>query len=113
MTPTKKTYELSIAGVSFKLKTFQSEETVQELAELVDEKIAQAMAATKSGSLQNSAVIAALNIAEELILLKRMARSELERLEKKAVQLSSDIKDLGLPKQNILLKEPIDTALIS
>jgi len=36
-------------------------------------------------------VLAALNIAEELILLKRRARKELELLEERALKISQDL----------------------
>jgi cell division protein ZapA len=79
----KRTFDFSIAGVPYKIKTSHDDATVQELVEYVNNKISQAMASTKNGSFQNAAVLTALNIAEELILLKRRAHRELESLRKK------------------------------
>jgi len=89
----KKSYEIKIADVTFKLKSGLDESTVNELAKYVDERVKQAINSTKSGSFQNASILAALNIAEELILLKRKANRELERLEDKAIQLSHDLEN--------------------
>lgn len=87
----KKTYEFEIAGLPYKLRSSHDENTVQELVKFVDQKIEHALKTTKSGSFQSSAVLAALNIAEELILLKRRARKELELLEERALKISQDL----------------------
>ena len=70
MTSDKKTYSFLIAGVPYKLKSSHDDATVQELVEFVNDKMNQAMAVTKNGSFQNAAVLSAMNVAEELILLK-------------------------------------------
>ena len=88
---TNKAYELKIAGLPFKLRSSHDEETVKELVEFVDQRIQQALQVTKSGSFQSAAVLAALNIAEELILLKRKAHRELDALEKSALRISQNI----------------------
>lgn len=93
MTSDKKTYNFLIAGVPYKLKTSHDDATVQELVEFVNNKMNQAMAVTKNGSFQNAAVLTAMNVAEELILLKRKAQRELEKLEEKALQLSLDLEN--------------------
>ena len=67
----KKTFEFNIAGLPYRLRSSHDDQTVNELVEFVNNKMKQAMAATKSGSFQSAAVLAALNIAEELILLKK------------------------------------------
>ncbi len=87
----KKTYDLNIAGMSFKLRSSHDEQTVKELVEFVDGKTKEAMQALKSGSFQSAAVLAALNIAEELILLKKRAHHELDLLEEKALKLSQNL----------------------
>ena len=87
----KKTYELNFGGLPFRLRSSHGEETVKELADFVDLKLQQAMQATKSGSFQSAAVLAALNIAEELILLKRRALHELERIEDRTLKISQEL----------------------
>ena len=93
MTSEKKTYSFLIAGVPYKLKSSHDDATVQELVEFVNDKMNQAMAVTKNGSFQNAAVLSAMNVAEELILLKRKAHRELEKLEERALQLSFDLEN--------------------
>lgn len=87
----KKVYDFTIAGLPFRLRSQQDEATVNCLVELVDAKIQQAMKATKSGSLQSASILAALNIAEELVVLKRRAVREIEFIEEKALRLAEDL----------------------
>lgn len=87
----KQTFDFKIAGVPYKIKTSHDTEMVQELVQFVGHKVDEAMKNTKNGSFQNAAVLAALNIAEELILLKRRARAELQKLEEKTLRLSLEI----------------------
>ncbi len=65
--------------------------TVNELVTYVDEKISEALVQTKSGSFQSAAVLAALNIAEELILLKKRIRKDLLRLEDRTQKVSREL----------------------
>ena len=94
----KLTFEFTIAGLPYRLKSSHDEATVQKLVEFVDQKINQAMQATKRGSLQSAAVLAALNIAEELILLKRKASKELAKIEEKAHQISNQLEHIKSQK---------------
>ena len=96
----KKNFDFKIAGVSYKIKSSHTEETVQNLVNYVDQKVTDAMKVTKNASFQNAAVLAALNIAEELILLKTRAYDELEILEEKASKLASKIDSSKVDKIN-------------
>ena len=93
MTAEKKTFNFLIAGVPYKLKSSHDDATVQELVDFVNGRMNQAMTITKNGSFQNAAVLTAMNLAEELILLKRKAHRELEKLEEKALRLSMDLEN--------------------
>lgn len=95
----KQTFDFKIAGVPYKIKTSHDTEMVQELIQFVGVKVDEALKNTKNGSFQNAAVLAALNIAEELILLKRRARSELEKLEEKTLRLSLEIDNSKTKKE--------------
>lgn len=97
----KKSFEVNIAGMTYKIRSSHDDETVQELVEFVDTKVRQAMSATKSGSLQNAAILAALNMAEELILIKKRAIRDLDRLEDKASRLATDLESSRLSKVGI------------
>lgn len=101
MAISKKTYEFFIAGVPYKLKTSHDDETVQELVGFVNDKMTEAMGMTKNGSFQNAAILTALNLAEELILLKRRARKELDRIEEKAVRLVHDLENSKINKAGV------------
>ncbi len=89
----KRSFNFSIAGVPYKIKTSHDDATVQELVDFVNNKMSQAMAVTKNGSFQNAAILTALNIAEELILLKRRAHRELEKLEEKTLKLALEMEN--------------------
>ncbi len=97
----KKTFDFKIAGVSYKLKTSHDEKTVNELVDFVNSKVTEALKVTKNSSFQNAAVLAALNIAEEMILLKQRAQAELEKLESKALKLSRDLENSKANKVSI------------
>ncbi len=87
-------YEFVIGSIPFKLRSSHDEKMVQELVSMVDGKIQGAMSALKSGSFQSAAVLAALNLAEELIVLKRQALKEVEYLEGEARKAVIEIEEL-------------------
>lgn len=86
-----KTFEVEIAGVPLRLKSSHDEQTVKELVRLVDDKIREALPLTKTGSIQNASILASLNLAEEYLMLKRKALSELDGLEAKAVKVITEM----------------------
>ena len=96
----KKTFDFKIAGVSYKIKTSHDEQTVEDLVAYVNQKVSEAMQVTKNASFQNAAVLAALNIAEEMILLKKRAKVELEKIESKALKLSQNIENSKVNRVN-------------
>lgn len=87
--------EVSIAGVPLRLKSSHDLETVNELVRMVDEKIRQALPLTKTGSIQNASILAALNMAEELLLLKRRARELVDGLEARTARVIEDMEKSG------------------
>jgi cell division protein ZapA len=93
MAQNKRTYDFLIAGVPYKLRTSHDDATVLELVDFVNNKMNQALAVTKNGSFQNAAVLASLNLAEELILLKRKAQRELEKVEEKILKISHELEN--------------------
>ncbi len=97
----KTSYEFKIAGLPYRLKSSHDSKTVEELVQFVNSKMDQAMQATKSGSFQSAAVLAALNIAEELILLKRRALNELDQLEDRAQRISQDLENFKVGKTGL------------
>lgn len=90
---TKRTHEFQIAGVPYKLRTSHDEALVKELVEFLNQRMSQALAVTKNASYQNAAVLTALHLAEELILLKSKATQELESLEEKILKISHELEN--------------------
>lgn len=84
----KSTHELVLGGMPFRLRSSHNEQFVRELAEFVDARLQASLAATRSGSFQSAAVLTALNLAEELLLLKRKALAELDRIEERALRIA-------------------------
>lgn len=80
----KSIYEVQIAGLPLKLRSSHDSQTVSDLINLVDLKVKEAMNANKAASYQNALLLAALNIAEELLLLKKTATAEIDRIEERA-----------------------------
>lgn len=99
--PDNKIFEVEIAGMPLKLRSSHDEQTVKELVSLVDQKINQALPKVKHASLQMAAMLAALNFAEELILLRKLASRELERLEHKADRVISSLETSRIPKAEL------------
>jgi cell division protein ZapA len=90
-TPDKNVYEFSIGSIPFKLRSNLEPMMVQELVEMVDLRIQKAVSALKSGSFQSAAVLAALNLAEELVILKKQALKELDFLENETKKVTVEI----------------------
>lgn len=84
-------FEVEIAGVPLRLKSSHDEQTVKDLVQFVDGKIRQALGASKTGSIQTAAILAALNLAEEFLNLKRKTKSELESLETRAQRVLTEL----------------------
>lgn len=84
-------FEVVIAGVPLRLKSSHDEQTVNELVALVDQKVNEALPLTRTGSIQNAAILASLHLAEANLTLRRQARAELERLEHKTLKVILDL----------------------
>lgn len=84
-------YDVIIAGIPLKLKSEKDPELVKKLISYVDKKVQEALPATKSGSLQNAALLATLNMAEELFELKGKALTQLDKFEKKTIRLIDEL----------------------
>ncbi|MEK6555226.1 MAG: cell division protein ZapA [Bdellovibrionota bacterium] len=89
----KNVYEVQVAGLPLKLRSSHDQSTVNELIGFVDQKVKEVMGAAPSISFQNALLLAALNIAEDLVLLKRVARQELGALETQAERILEQIEE--------------------
>jgi cell division protein ZapA (FtsZ GTPase activity inhibitor) len=84
-------FEVVIAGIPLKLRSEKDPEVVKKLISYVDSKIQEALPATKSGSVQNAALLATLNLADEIFELKENALMQLEKMEKKTLKIIEDL----------------------
>lgn len=97
----RRVFEVTIAGITLKLKSSHDESFVQDLVSFVDSKVSEALPLTKTGSVQMAALLACLNIAEEHVLLKRKAKSELDHLEHKAQHILSHLESSPIPRAGL------------
>jgi cell division protein ZapA len=74
----KRSISISIAGQKYTIKSDAEESYVHSLADLVDEKIKQVQRGAKTASRDAVAVLAALQIADDLVR-ERNGRAELRR----------------------------------
>ncbi len=86
-----KTYEVQIAGVPLRLKSSHDQETVDAILKMVDEQMDQKLAKI---SLRNSALLACLRLAEELFLLRKKTKEELDNLEARTLEHISHIQQV-------------------
>lgn len=94
----KSTYEVQIAGLPMKLRSSYDEETVRQLAQIVDRKVQEILESNPSISFQKALVLTSLNFVEEGMLLKRALNSELTKIETKAKGLLADLESSALPR---------------
>ena len=91
MAAANRVFDVEIAGVPLRLKSSHDEKTVNELVDLIDQKVREALPLTRTGSVQNASILASLHLAEEYLLLKRKAQAELEQFEAKMARLLADL----------------------
>ncbi len=85
------TYDVHVAGLPLRLKSSHDEQTVQELVDLIDAKVKEAMSSSSSISFQKALLLASLHVAEDLVFLKRAVRSRLDLLENKAKSILTEL----------------------
>lgn len=93
MESSKNVYEVQVAGVPLKLRSSHDQDLVNELIGFVDQKIKEVIDSSPSISYQNALLLAALNIAEDHVLLKRQARLELTDLESRTERILEQIEE--------------------
>jgi cell division protein ZapA len=85
------TYEVQVAGLPLRLKSSHDEKTVQELIDLIDLRVKEAMSSSSSISFQKALLLASLHVAEDLVFLKRAVRDRLNLLEDKAKGILTEL----------------------
>jgi cell division protein ZapA len=84
-------YEVHVAGMPLRLKSSHDEKTVQELIDLVDAKVKEALASNSNISFQKALLLASLHVAEDLVFLKRAVRNRLDTLEAKTKGILNEL----------------------
>lgn len=87
----KHTHEVQIAGLPLKLRSSHDAQTVNELIELVNDRVQKALNLNPHISFQKALLMASLHIAEDLLFLKRTTHAELDDLENKAKRILSEL----------------------
>lgn len=95
------TYDVQVAGLPLRLKSSHDAQTVQELIDLVDGKVKEAMAANPNISFQKALLLATLHVAEDLVFLKRALKGRLDNLETKAKGILSELDTSRLTRLTI------------
>ena len=95
------TYDVQVAGLPLRLKSSHDEQTVQELIDLVDSKVKEAMSSNSSISFQKALLLASLHVAEDLVFLKRAVQGRLNHLEKKAKGILTELDSTPLSRLTI------------
>ncbi|OQW46891.1 MAG: hypothetical protein A4S09_03000 [Proteobacteria bacterium SG_bin7] len=83
--------DITIAGTRLRVRTSLNDEKVSQLVDLVDSKVKSAMKRSNSKSYHKALILAALNIAEELLTLKNQVRNELDTLEDRARDVLTEL----------------------
>lgn len=89
----KKTYKLNILGNELTLKSDDPQEHVDEVLNLVNQKIAELQSKSRLTS-QVIAILCALNIADELIKLKKEKNMTFEKYSAKIIKLNEEISEV-------------------
>jgi cell division protein ZapA len=100
-TNSSETYEVQVAGLPLRLKSSHDAQTVQELIDLVDGKVKEALAANSNISFQKALLLASLHVAEDLVFLKRALRGRLDTLETKAKGILTELDSSPLARLTI------------
>jgi cell division protein ZapA len=95
------TYDVQVAGLPLRLKSSHDTQTVQELIDLVDGKVKEAMAANPNISFQKALLLATLHVAEDFVFLKRALKGRLDNLETKAKGILSELDTSRLTRLTI------------
>ena len=107
----KDCFHAQVAGMSLKLRSSYDEDMVYELVHYVNKKFKEARSSMKSGSFQMAAILTALNIAEEYLLLKKQHLSDLNCVETKAQKILTVLE--SAQKESIFKKESCHKDLIN
>ena len=84
-------YEVQVGGLTLKLKSSHDQETVEKLITLVDDKINEAKGLSQNMSFQKALLLAALHIAEDVVMLKQNAQKNIQSIETQALKILTNL----------------------
>ncbi len=87
-----KRYEVRVGDCSLKLKSSHDSATLNEIVQVVEKQICFSRRSNQSLSMQKTYALSCLNVAEELVCLKQVLRSKLDRLESSTRKIFSELK---------------------
>ena len=87
-----KTYKVHIGGCSLKLKSNQDSVTFKDIMQVVDRQVRSSQNQYRTLSMQKKLALSCLNIAGELVCLKKNLSKQLERLESATQYVVSQLK---------------------
>ena len=87
-----KRYEVRIGDCSLKLKSSHNLDTLNEIVKVVEHYIRSSKADNQALPAQKAFALSCLNMAEELVCLKKALRMKLERLESSTQDVYSELK---------------------
>ena len=87
----KESYSVEIAGVPLRLTSPLSTSEVAEICRLVNEQVMENIKKSKGQSIQSAAIVTALNLAEELLAIKRQVLKMLDHVEGKLKSVSNQL----------------------
>ena len=87
----KNMFEVEVAGLPLRLRSSHDEATVQELVQLVNNKVQEVLRSAPQVSYQNALLLTSLHLAEDLIFLRRSTLTEIDRIENQTRQLISEL----------------------
>lgn len=89
----KKIYKLNILGNELTLKSDDSQEHVDTVLNFVNQKISEFQLKSKTLTPQVIAILCALNIADELIKLKKEKNMTFEKYSDKIIKLNEEVSE--------------------
>ncbi len=87
-----KTYEVRIGDCSLRVKSAHNSNTLNEIIQVVEQQIRSSRANNRALSMQKTFALSCLNMAEELVCLKKAVRLKLDHLESSAQSVFSELK---------------------
>ena len=97
----KDLYEVNIKGINLTLRSSHDMELIEAISNIVNNKMDELSASNIELTFQNVLILTALNIAEDLVVLKKSTLSKLDNLEEKSNILLSNIENISTPSTDV------------